>query len=356
MKILVLTKYSRMGASSRLRTLQYLPLLENNGFDFTVRSLFDDIYLENLYNNKGSSKLTIINYYLKRLITLTQASKYDVIWIEYEAFPYFPAFAESLLAFIGADYIVDYDDAVFHNYDLSDNKFVRFFLSKKIDKVMKNASYVLTGNNYLAERARLAGAKKVQILPTVVDHIKYKKCKKLVNKVLTIGWIGSPSTQKYIIEILSELIIAYQQIPFRLLLIGATQGIGKDLEGLDVEIHEWDETIEADMISLMDIGIMPLNDGPWEKGKCGYKLIQYMACGVPIIASDVGVNSDIVESTNAGLIVKKDEFWSNKLIQLLNSSELREQYGRFGKEAVEKKYSIQSQLPILTSVLTSVVK
>lgn len=358
-RILVLTKYSRMGASSRLRTLQYLPLLEEQGFEFTVQSLFDDNYLKGIYGKQKRSKLIIFNYYLKRLLKLTQVRNYDLIWIEYEVFPYFPPFIEQLLYLTGFNYIVDYDDAVFHNYDLSNNKFTKFFLAKKIDKVMKNASYVLAGNSYLAERAKLAGAKRIQLIPTAVDHLRYRKSNQSNKDVLTVGWIGSPFTQKYIVDILPELLTVYQQYPFRLLLVGATRDIHKDLIGLDVEVRDWHEQTETELINIMDVGIMPLKDSHWEKGKCGYKLIQYMACGVPVIASDVGVNGEIIENKTAGvagLLVKKNSDWANGLLQLFGSTELRKSYGRAGRSIVESKYSIEVQLPVLKHILTDLVK
>lgn len=355
-RILVLTKYPRMGASSRLRTLQYLPLLEEQGFEFTVQSLFDDSYLKNIYSRQKRSKSAIGKLYLKRLLTLFTVKSYDAIWIEKEIFPYLPAFAEQVLALFGINYVVDYDDAIFHNYDLSNNKFVRFFLAKKIDKVMKNASYIFAGNSYLAERARLTGAKKIQLLPTVVDHLRYQKNNQSIEDILTVGWIGSPSTQKYIVEILPELLIAHQQHPFRLLLVGATGDIHKELIGLDVDVRDWHEQTEAELISIMDVGIMPLKDGPWEKGKCGYKLIQYMACEVPVIASDVGVNCEIIENETAGLLAKKKSDWSDALLKLLGSTELRKSYGRAGRAIVASKYSIEIQLPVLKHILNGLVK
>ena len=353
MKILLLTKYSRMGASSRLRSLQYLPKLNKQGFQITVQSLFDDKYLNSLYSNKSRSKLAIVRYYLKRLYALTKVRQYDIIWIEKEVFPYFPALVEQFLSLIGIKYIVDYDDAIFHNYDSSKNKIIRLFLSRKIDKVMKNASCVLAGNSYLAERAKLAGAKNIQLLPTVVDHYRYKNNSSSINDILTIGWIGSPSTQKYVIEILPILLEVYNQLPFRLLLVGATETISEDLPGLDVVIHSWSENTETDLINTMDIGIMPLHDGPWEKGKCGYKLIQYMACGVPVVASDVGVNKVIIGDQESGFVVSKKDDWVDRLLQLLSSSSIRNEKGDNGRSTVRKKYSIESQVINLIDILNS---
>lgn len=356
MKILALTKYPRMGASSRLRTLQYLPFLEQHDFEITVQSLFDETYLKNLYGKGSRSRLAIVGYYFKRFFTLFTVWRYDLVWIEKELFPYLPAFAERILTMFGVKYIVDYDDAIFHNYDLSGNSLIRRFLANKIDKVMEHSYCVMAGNNYLAARAKSAGAKRLQLLPTVVDHLRYKQRDQNGDGLLTVGWIGSPSTQKYVVELFSVLQAVHQQFPFRLLLIGATNEVGKQLSGLQVEVQPWSEESETDLIRTVDIGIMPLQDGPWEKGKCGYKLIQYMASAVPVVASDVGVNREIVEGTGSGLIVKKSADWQAALLQLLNSSDLRLQCGRAGRLAVEARYSVQSQLPVLMRVLNSRAK
>ena len=129
MKVLLLTRYPRIGASSRLRTLQFLPLLKESGFEFTVQSLFDEAYLKNLYNNGSRSKAAITKYYLKRLITLISAYRYDLIWIEYEIFPYLPASAERFLSFLKKDYINAIKNAGFEDIKvLSETS-----LSKPID-------------------------------------------------------------------------------------------------------------------------------------------------------------------------------------------------------------------------------
>lgn len=350
-QILLLTKYSRMGASSRLRTLQYLPLLEQQGFEFTVHSLFCDDYLKALYSGSHRSFLIVIKSYLKRLSVLFTVLNYDLIWIEKEIFPYMPSFFERILVFIGVKYIVDYDDAIFHNYDLSKNKFIKLFLSNKINSVMKYSSCVITGNTYLSNYAQLAGAKNTQIIPTVVDHTRYQKSEQIVGSILTVGWIGSPSTQKYVVEILSALQAVHQQFPFRLLLIGANSDVSGQLPGLNVEVLNWTEETEAELISMMDIGIMPLHDGPWERGKCGYKLIQYMASGVSVVASPVGVNEEIVKKSNAGFIAKRQDEWECAILKLLVSATLREEKGKAGRDVVEKKYSLKSQAANIACIL-----
>src|SRR5690554_2952057 len=157
MKVLLLSKYPRMGASSRLRSLQYLPALAEDGIEVTVSSLFDEDYLAELYGRGRRAKLRSLMSYLKRFFAFLTVFRYDVLWIEYEVFPYLPAFAERLLRLLNKPYVVDYDDAVFHNYDRSGSRLIRAFLGNKIDAVMRNAACVVAGNDYLALRARQAG-------------------------------------------------------------------------------------------------------------------------------------------------------------------------------------------------------
>ncbi len=355
-RILVLSKYPRMGASSRLRTLQYLPMLEQQGFNFAVHSLFDEAYLNNLYGTGGRSRLAVLGYYFKRLLTLSTVWRYDLVWIENELFPYFPAVFEKLLAVFGVKYIVDYDDAVFHNYDLSNHAVVRKLLGKKIDTVMANSNCVIAGNAYLAGRAQAAGAKRIECVPTVIDQSRYAPLTKTSSAPIVIGWIGSPSTQKYIINIKDALRTVCEKHGAKLLLVGATADIVKDLLGINVEVAAWSEATEVEMIQRMGVGIMPLPDGPWEKGKCGYKLIQYMACAVPVIASPVGVNIDIISRSECGFLAEGSEQWIDSLEALLSSPEQREMLGKAGRKAVEEKYSLQVQAPHLACIFNSIIK
>lgn len=355
MKVLVLSKYSRIGASSRLRSLQYLPYLESNGVECNVASLFDGEYLRVLYQEGRRPKVQGVWLYIKRLLVLFGLFKYDLIYIEKEIFPYLPAFAERLLRLLGRPYVVDYDDAIFHNYDLSDSWIIRRFFSHKINAIMHNSACVIAGSAYLAARARAAGAPYVELVPTVVDHTRYIPRSSSSAERPVIGWIGSPSTQKYVLRIREALINVCQAHNARLMLVGATHQILAEFPGLDIDVLPWSEETEADVIRQMDIGIMPLSDGPWERGKCGYKLIQYMACAVPVIASPVGVNVDIVTGSQSGLLADTLGEWESALLQLLEAPDQRRKLGAAGRKAVEDTYSLQVQAPILCRIFEAVI-
>ena len=349
MRVLYLTKYSRKAASSRLRSYQYFPYLEEQGFEITVKPLFNDIYLDNLYQGKKSIG-NVVLCYLKRFFLLFTILKYDKVVIEKELFPYLPAFAERVMAFLNVRYIVDYDDAIFHNYDLSKSKLIRFFLSKKIDKVMKYSGFVIAGNDYLATRAKNAGAKNVIQIPTVIDIDRYH-CKQLYdnNKPLVIGWIGSPSTFKYIKNIFPALEKVIQDNTVLLHLIGMSK---KNDANSQILYIPWEENTEVDYICQFDIGIMPLENTPWELGKCSYKLIQYMGCGIPVVASSIGMNNQVVEDGSNGFLVENEAEWIEKISVLLNDPLLRKTFGKKGRLKVEQEFSIQNRVSQVQSILT----
>ena len=172
MKLLVLSRYDRLGASSRLRMLQYLPALARAGIEADIVPFFDNAYLEALYAGRRLP-LATAGYYLRRMNHLLRAGRRDAIWLEKELLPWLPWGVERRLLPRGVPLVSDYDDAVFHRYDLHRRRPVRRLLGRKIDGVMAGSALVMAGNAYLAERARAAGAPKVEIVPTVVDAAAY---------------------------------------------------------------------------------------------------------------------------------------------------------------------------------------
>lgn len=347
MKVLYLTKYSRKGASSRLRSYQYFPFLEAEGISVTVKPLFDDAYLEKLYSGK-KPVAEILKAYIKRFFVLFTVFGYDKIVIEKEIFPYLPSWTERILSFLGVKYIVDYDDAIFHNYDLNPNQWIRFFLKDKIDLVMRSAQTVIAGNEYLAERAQKAGAKKVVVIPTVIDIERYHY-KQIFSKDKTvIGWIGSPSTFKYVKTIFPVFEKLAEQYPIDVQIVGAKEAVSVSFP---IRFVEWTEDSEVGAISSFDIGIMPLEDSPWEKGKCSYKLIQYMACGIPVVASPVGMNTEVVSEGHNGFLAKDAADWFNALEELSNGKDKCRTFGSSGRQLIERSFTVQSQLEKLVTLL-----
>jgi len=347
-KILLLSRHDRLGSSSRLRSYQYLPYLAANGFEITVAPLLGNDYLTNLYAGKRRFSPGFVVDHIRRLKWLLTCRSFDLLWIEAELFPWLPGWIEELLHKLRIPYVVDYDDAVFHRYDLHGKFLVRFLLGKKIDRVMHGASMVIAGNEYLAERARGAGAAVVEVLPTVIDLERYPVAAQPDNDRYSIGWIGSPPTSKYLHWLQPALAEFCRDGKSRLIAIGSGS---LELDGVPTQVLPWSEESEAAGIRRFDTGIMPLMDGTIERGKCGYKLIQYMACGRPVVASPIGVNSRIVEHGTSGFLAADNAEWIHYLRMLQQDPALRKQMGSEGRARVEQEYCLQVTAPRLASLL-----
>ena len=349
MKLALLPRYGRLGASSRLRMFQYEQALCAGGFAPQSHPMLDDAYLRDLYSGRVD-RLAVARSYLKRLCQLQASRDADLLMVEKEALPWLPAWAERLALPRGVPVVLDYDDAVFHRYDMHRSPFIRRLLGRKLDRLMARAALVTAGNAYLADRAVRAGARCVEILPTVVDLDHYDAGPRAVSPdPPVIGWIGSPSTwAEYMQPMLPLLLSTAEEEGARLLAVGAGQGAaGHPL----LSSHPWTEETETSLIRRMDIGIMPLSDTPWSRGKCGYKLIQYMACGLPVIASPVGVNAQIVEDGVNGFLAATPAEWQAALRRLLHDPDLRRRMGQAGRRRIETDYSLQVWGPRLTAML-----
>lgn len=352
LNLLILSRYDRLGASSRLRMLQYVPALEKSGFNIAVESLFDDSYLIDFYAGRRNVR-SILSGYWRRFMILLHARDIDVIWLEKEAFPWFPASLELLFFPKNIPIVTDYDDAVFHRYDNSSSTVIRLILGKKIAHIMKNSRLVISGNAYLGEYASRAIASCVEIVPTVVDIETYHPLPDSVTrKQLTVGWIGTPETwngcAKSFTDAIGKPIETHHA---RLLGVGMGQ---KNAELSWMEARNWLEENEGSDICEMDIGIMPLPNTPWMQGKCGYKLIQYMAGGLPVVASPVGVNKDIVEHGVNGFLAETDQEWRLAIETLLSDANLRHRMGTAGRKKVEERYSLQVWGPRVAQMLRHV--
>jgi glycosyltransferase involved in cell wall biosynthesis len=327
-----------MGASSRLRTYQFLPFWEQEGYQVKVFPFFNDKYLEEKYQGKRVDRWNLLKCYFKRLWVVLGAKAYHFVWLEKEVFPFLPAWTEWLLQKSGTVYFVDYDDAVFHRYDQSRSGLIRRFLGRKIDAVMRHARVVFVGNSYLEKRALHAGAKRVVRLPTVIDMKRYGPKNWTDKKPLRIGWIGSPTTLKYMDLVRPQLEQMCKETDAEVLLVNGN--ISWDFDG-PWSLVPWTEAGEVAAIQQMDIGLMPLPDTPWEQGKCAYKLIQYMACGLPVIASPVGMNVDVVEEGVNGFLAKDGAEWLEALRTLVRDAPLRRRMGERGFALVQKEYTVE---------------
>jgi glycosyltransferase involved in cell wall biosynthesis len=355
LRVLFLTRYGRRGASSRQRCFVYIETLREAGIDSDVCPFLGDDYVHRLHSGRPVSVPAVLRAYADRLRVLLRTRRYDVLWIEKEALPWLPAWSElALVKMAGTRIVVDYDDAAFHAYDQHRNGLVRRVLGGKIDRVMAAADLVIVGNSYLARRAQAAGGRAVAELPTVVDLHDYpQRQPEAVHRQtpFTLGWIGSSLTSAYLEWLHPALTELAARQSFRIILMGASPAA---LAGFPVERVAWSLEAEAAHLASFDVGVMPLPDLPWERGKCGYKLIQYMASSLPVIASPVGANCEIVLPGETGFLAETQADWVAALDRLAQDPALRWRMGAAGRRRAEQHYSLQARAPELIDLLYNI--
>jgi glycosyltransferase involved in cell wall biosynthesis len=354
LNVLCLTRYDNTGSSSRYRFYQFLPALDSAGIQVSISPLLPPNYISNLFQGRSITAWDLAKAIGSRLLQVAHARQYELLWIEKELLPWLPATIEGWLARLRIPYVVDYDDATFHQYDRHPQTLVRAFLGRKIDKVMAGAALVTAGNAYLAARAHAAGAKHVELLPTVVDLERYPEMSapRSENTPFTIGWIGSPITEFLLTQIAAPVLGSFaSETSAKLIAIGARPNFS--MPGVPVSVVTWSELTENKELAACDVGIMPLTEEPWMRGKCGLKLIQYMASSLPVVGSRTEANSEIVAHNETGFLADTAEDWHRSLQTLWADPGLRQRMGSAGRTRVEKTYSLQAVAPKLIGLFES---
>jgi len=347
--VLLLTRYGRTGASSRLRFLQYLTGLDEYDIDVHPTPFLDDVYLRELYQGRRPSMGRVFNFYSERLRQLVKAREYDVVWIEKEVLPWVPHWV-ALMGLGSLPLVVDFDDAWHLRYSGSTNPLVRWSLGTKLEQIAKRADFVVVANRFLQSWAEEAGAKHVTCIPTVVDLRRYPEDSMPPPEPFTIGWIGTPETAPYLDTIKGALNRVLAKENTRLLLVGAEQSF---LPLANVETQPWSEARETNLLSRMHVGIMPLPQGAWEYGKSGYKLVQYMAARRTVVASPVGVNCDVVMEGVNGFFARTEDEWVERLEQFRCNPALTSQLGAAARGIVENAFSLRATVPKIAEILQS---
>jgi glycosyltransferase involved in cell wall biosynthesis len=352
MKILALMKYDDLAASTRQRLLQYQRYFLAAGIEVSCVPLLSNEYLNDAFRGRKLRVSLVIKNYFKRLSVISTGESFDAIWVHCESFPYLFGFMERLVFLRGKPVIYDFDDAIFHQYDLNRNWIIRTFLAKKLQPLLRGSALAICGNRYLQDYAAQY-CKWTEVVPTVVDtNVFIPKASEVISEHLTIGWIGSPSTWQYVLPLIETLSQLGQEFDVCIRIVGAGQN-AKSIPHF--EFVDWTQESEVEEIQNMDIGIMPLPIEPWARGKCGYKLIQYMACGVAVVASPVGVNSVIVEDGVNGVLATTLAEWEAALRKLLLDHALRTQMGNRGRHKIEAEYSLHVHGPRLVEFVRQAV-
>jgi len=346
--VLGLALYGPLAASTRYRLLQYSSGLADRGINLEIYSLLSDEYLKHRFKSGRIPFLTMLKSGISRLGQLLGQRKYQCGILYGELFPLLPGIIESSL--LRVPYIYDFDDAFYLKYRSGGLRLLSPMLGGKFDTVIQRAAAITAGSRVLAEYAEPLNHNTI-FLPTVVDTKRYlSEPSSKVNDIFTVGWIGSPSTSTYLTQVVEALSLIGNESPVRLIVVG---GNSTSIPNVDVVEIQWSEDTAIDHINTFDVGIMPLLDNAWARGKCAFKLIQYMACGVPAIASPVGANSDVLNES-CGIFANGSEQWLQALRYMRDNPEKRKAMGRLARERIESDFSLQRNLPLMASIIKSV--
>jgi glycosyltransferase involved in cell wall biosynthesis len=340
----------------RFRIEQWEPILKKSGVEVTYAPFETPELREVLYRSGNAlAKVAAVGRNIgRRRRELSSVGKFDLVYVFREAALLGPAWFERQIARSGVPMVFDFDDAVFVAYKSPSNGYLSYLkFPGKTATICRLSTHVMAGNQYLADYA-LKQNPNVTIIPTTIDTEKYLPIERLQeSETVTVGWSGSFSTVQHLDTIRDVLQELAKTEKFKLRVIGTPE---YELAGVEVEALQWRSETEIEDLQKIDIGLMPLPDEDWSRGKCGLKALQYMALGIPTICSPVGVNSTIIQDGENGFLANGKDEWVAKLKQLIHSADLRKRLGDKGREAVETGYSARSQAPRVLDIFESVVK
>jgi glycosyltransferase involved in cell wall biosynthesis len=338
----------RISPGQRFRFEAWEPILKDNGFEVHTYPFWDMKTVDVLYK-KGYYSRKIIGFFkgfFKRFLFFIKIGNYGTIFLQREFAPLGPPIFEWIaIKLFKKRVIYDFDDAIWISDNVVENKWINRFKSFwKVAKICKWASVVTVGNHFLGAYAKQSGAKNIVYLPTVADEKKYIPKTVSHEKLFpVIGWTGSHSTLKYLDEFIPVLQDLEKKIDFTFLVI-ANKNPALPLKHF--EFIKWNAETEIEDLQKIDIGVMPLTADKWSEGKCGFKLIQYMALAIPSVASPVGVNKEIITNEVNGFLCNTNQEWKEILLLLLRNATLRNEIGEKGLHTFRTRYSIQSQSEI----------
>ena len=353
-KVLALSPIPEEGAGCRFRVSQYIPYLRGAGFDVTVspfysREYFAFVYRPGNYVRKATGLASLT---LRRLGQLFSMRRYDLVFLYREAIPIGPPLIERAIARMGMPIVYDFDDAIFLPAVSEANKAVSFLKNPgRVAEILSLSRQVTVGNEFLASYARQFNPR-VTVIPTAVDTQRFVPRADAPpdhGRKLVVGWIGSPTTFPYLESIKDMLAEVASRHPFTLKVSGAGRAV--NFPGVDVEVAPWSMADEVTLFNTCDIGVYPLTDDQWARGKCGFKAIQFMACGVPVVAAAVGVNKEIITHGVDSMLASSRQDWIDHLSRLLTDAELRRRMAVAGRRTIVARYSLDVTAPQLAGAL-----
>lgn len=344
--------------SQRFRFEQYFDFLHENGYEIHFSYLLNEREDLTFYSKgKTLAKVNVfVESWKRRQHDVMVASQFDIIFIQREAFMTPSIRFERIFSKSGAKVIYDFDDAIW-KLDISDgNRMFKWLKDpKKTPKLISLAHQVIAGNQYLADYASQFN-KNVTIIPTTIDtNYHIRKSPYTEKEKICIGWTGSLTTIKHF-RLAEKVLVRLKEKYGDKIYFKVIGECHYKNENLQIQGICWNRENEISELEEIDIGIMPLVDDEWSKGKCGFKGLQYMAMEVPAVLANVGVNSTIIQHGENGFIANNDEEWFDLLSQLIDSFDLRQRLGKAGRKTVEERYSVNSQKGKYLEVMNGLLK
>jgi glycosyltransferase involved in cell wall biosynthesis len=351
MDLALIVPYPTEVASNRLRIEQYVPYLEAQGWRARIHRFMSPAYHRIVYQpgHYSAKALWFLATAARRFSQIRAIQQADVVVVHREAFPYGPPFLEEALARRGCRLVYDFDDAIYlPNYSPANRPVAWLKRPDKVRRIIEQSVHVIAGNDHLARYAGRS-ARRITIIPTPIDLTRFHPPATVPRREgVTIGWIGSHTTVdslRLIEPALRQLADRYPQVRF-LVVGGPYQGQLPRLEN-----RPWTLQRELQDLHDLDVGLMPLVDDEWSRGKCGFKLLLYMAGGVPPVCSPVGVNPQIVEDGVNGFLAQDMTAWYQRLAYLVEHPDARQTIGAAGWRTLEARYSLAVQAPRFAAVL-----
>lgn len=355
-RVLWLTPVPFEGAGSRFRIYQFLPALRAAGIDCRVRPFLDDAFFRMVYRPGRTAEKTAWFFLatIRRLLDTLRLGRYDGLVVYREAFPFGGALLERIAKSRGLRLIYDLDDAVYLRDEITMNPLVwRLKAPRRVWNIIRWSDAVLCGSEYLASRCRPFNDR-VIVVPTCVDlraFTRRRPCGPGARPTV-VGWVGTHSSAMLYLDILREPLRRLAAgHPIQLDVIGA--GAPVEWDGVATRSRAWRLEEEVSYFQDADIGVYPLHDNEWGRGKCAFKAIQFMAVGVPVVASPVGANLELIQDGENGFLAATSDEWVEKIGLLVRDPWLRQRMGDAARKTVEERYSLQVVGPRLTAAMAS---
>lgn len=340
-------------AGQRFRIEQWIRLLGEDRIRVTFSPLFSDSDFRRLYISGArlEKSARAVRGLARRLADTFTLGGSDVVFLYREAFPLGPAILERAIA-RRYPIVYDFDDAIWLGDTSAANRWIApLKCPEKIGDIIELATATMVGNNYLAAYARTRSTS-VDVIPTTIDVHQYQPARvKTQRHRVRIAWTGSPTTARYLSQLEHVLRLLLRRPDVELVVIGEPRF---RISGVsNVLVVPWSETAELELLRSADVGIMPMPDDPWTRGKCGFKALLYMALGTATVASPVGINSEIIINGANGLLAGSEQEWFDALTRLIEDPPLRSQLGAAGRETVVNHYSGQQWAKTFYGVLST---